>query len=68
MPTDTFLCTYRGESSEIVSNSHAEQKVLVPEIRGELKKLYSGPDDGFDSFLSEYFLIYTIELNLRHAL
>jgi len=55
VPTDTFLCTYRGESSEIVSNSHAEQKVLVPEIRGELKKLYSGPDDGFDSFLSEYF-------------
>ncbi|MFT4779409.1 MAG: hypothetical protein ACI923_001950 [Flavobacteriales bacterium] len=55
VPTDTFLCTYRGEPSEIVPNSQAEQKVLVPEIRGELKKLYSGPDEGFDSFLSEYF-------------
>ncbi len=55
VPTDTFLCTYHGESSEIVQNSQAEQKILIPEIRKELKKLYNGPDDGFDSFLSEYF-------------
>lgn len=55
VPTDTFLCTYHGEASEILPNSLAEQKVLVPEIRHELKNLYDGPDEGFDSFLSEYF-------------
>jgi hypothetical protein len=43
VPTDTFLCTYYGESSEILPNAQAEQKVLLPEIRDALKKLYSGP-------------------------
>ncbi|MDX2360527.1 MAG: hypothetical protein QNK23_06955 [Crocinitomicaceae bacterium] len=55
IPTDTFLCTYHGESSEILPNSQAELKVLVPEIRDELKKLYGGADEGFESFLSEHF-------------
>ncbi|MDI1355286.1 MAG: hypothetical protein PSX36_10220 [bacterium] len=55
IPTDTFLCTYYGEPSEILPNSKGRQKVLIPEIRGKLKKLYGGPDDGFESFLSEHF-------------
>ena len=55
LPTDTFLCTYYGEPSEILPNSQAIQKVLVPEIRDELKKLYPGPGEGFESFLSEHF-------------
>jgi len=55
VPTDTFLCTYHGESSEILPNSQATQKVLIPEIRDELRKLYGGADDGFESFLSDYF-------------
>ena len=55
VPTDTFLCTYYGESSEILPNSQVTQKVLVPEIREELKQLYGGADEGFDAFLSEYF-------------
>jgi hypothetical protein len=55
IPTDTFLCTYYGESSEILPNLQAEQKVLVPEIRAELKKLYHGPEEKFESFLSEHF-------------
>ncbi|MGK0412599.1 MAG: hypothetical protein ACJA1B_000797 [Polaribacter sp.] len=55
IPTDTFLCTYHGESSEILPNSQAKQKVLVPEIRAELKKLYGVSDEGFESFLTEYF-------------
>jgi hypothetical protein len=55
VPTDTFLCTYHGASSEIVANSKAKQKVLIPEIRYELKKLYDGGEEGFESFLSEYF-------------
>ena len=55
VPTDTFLCTYYGESSEILPNSQGEQKVLVPEIRNELKKLYRGTDAEFESFLREHF-------------
>ena len=55
VPTDTFLCTYYGEPSEILPNSQAIQKVLVPEIRDGLKKLYGGEPGGFESFLSEYF-------------
>ena len=55
VPTDTFLCTYYGESSEILPNSQVEQKVLVPEIRDELKKIYHGSEEDFESFLSENF-------------
>jgi len=55
VPTDTFLCTYYGESSEVLPNSQAKQKVLIPEIRNELEKLYRGKNEGFESFLSEYF-------------
>ena len=55
VPVDTFLCTYYGEPSEILPNSQAIQKVLVPEIRDELKKLYPGSVEGFESFLSEHF-------------
>jgi hypothetical protein len=55
IPTNTFLCTYHGASSDILPNSQAEQKIHIPEIRHELKTLYDGPDDGFETFLSEYF-------------
>lgn len=67
VPTDTFLCTYHGASSDILPNSQAKQKVLVPEIRDELKKLYGGTETGFESFLSEYFfdLHYQAEPNAR---
>lgn len=55
VPADTFLCTYYGEPSEILPNAQAQQKVLVPEIRDELRKLYRGAAEGFESFLSEHF-------------
>lgn len=55
IPTDTILCTYYGEASDILPNSQAEQKVLIPEIRYELKKLFHGPDEGFESFLIDHF-------------
>ncbi len=55
IPIDTFLCTYYGDSSEIIPNFQAIKKVLVPEIRTELKKLYTGKDVDFESFLSENF-------------
>ncbi|MHB1278611.1 MAG: hypothetical protein ACYC1Q_09435 [Bacteroidia bacterium] len=55
IPTDTFLCTYYGAPSELVSNSQAGQKVLVPEIREELKKLHQGTEEEFESFLRDHF-------------
>jgi hypothetical protein len=55
VPTDTFLCTYYGEPSEILANSEAEKKALIPEITQQLQKLYGGKEDGFESFLSEHF-------------
>ena len=39
IPIDTFLCTYHGTSSEVIPNTQAKQKILIPEIRDELKKL-----------------------------
>lgn len=75
VPTDTFLCTYYGTTSEILPNAQARQKVLIPEIREELKKLYGGPEEGFEAFLSEYFFdlhyqpdpgAQTIRLGLGH--
>jgi hypothetical protein len=55
IPTATFLCTYKGEPSEILPNWQGKQKVLIPEIRDELKKLYGGGEDGFECFLTEHF-------------
>jgi len=55
VPTDTFLCTYYGESSELIPNAQALQKVLIPELRDELRKQYRGPAEGFESFLSDNF-------------
>ncbi|OXG07096.1 hypothetical protein BC749_102944 [Flavobacterium araucananum] len=53
--TDTFLCTYHGAASDIVSNSQAEQKILIPEIRTKLKELYDGPPEEFENFLEENY-------------
>ena len=55
VPTDTFLCTYFGASSELLPNTEVTQKILIPEIREELKKLYGGGEDGFEDFLTEFF-------------
>ena len=74
IPTDTFLCTYYGASSDILPNSKGKKKILIPEIREELKKLYHGTEEGFGSFLSENFfdLHYQAEpdahpINLGHG-
>lgn len=53
--TDTFLCTYYGTASDIIPNDQVEQKILIPEIREQLKKLHDGPEDEFEDFLKEYF-------------
>ena len=55
IPGATFLCTYHGASSDILPNAEADQKILVPEIRAELKKLHQGSDEGFEAFLEENF-------------
>ena len=55
IPTSTFLCTYHGAPSELLPNAQAVQKILVPGIRDELKKLYHGEPGGFDAFLTEHF-------------
>ena len=67
IPTDTFLCTYYGESSDVLPNSQAIKKVLVPEIRAELKKLYDETEEDFESFLTENFfdLHYQAKSNAR---
>lgn len=53
--TDTFLCTYHGAASDIVANSQAEQKILIPEIRAKLKELHDGPAEEFEDFLKENY-------------
>ena len=53
--TDTFLCTYHGAASDIISNDQVEQKILIPEIREKLKALHEGPEAEFETFLQEYF-------------
>jgi hypothetical protein len=53
--TDTFLCTYHGAASDIIPNSQAEQKILIPEIRAKLKELHDGTEEDFEDFLKDNF-------------
>ncbi|PJJ07319.1 hypothetical protein CLU83_0481 [Flavobacterium sp. 1] len=52
---DTFLCTYYGAASDIISNEQAEQKILIPEIRKKLKELHNGSSEEFENFLKENY-------------
>jgi hypothetical protein len=61
--TDTFLCTYHGAASDIISNSQAEQKILIPEIRTKLKELYNGPSEEFENFLKENYFDLHYQVN-----
>jgi hypothetical protein len=63
IPSATFLCTYFGSTSEIIPNSKAIQKILIPEIRSELKKLYDGEECGFESFLIDNFFDLHYQVN-----
>ena len=54
--TDTILCTYYGAASDIIPNVQCEKKVLIPEVRAELLKLYGGVEgEGFEIFLTDNF-------------
>jgi len=61
--TDTFLCTYHGAASDIVANAQAEQKIWIPEIRAQLKKLHDGPEEEFEDFLKENYFDLHYQLN-----
>jgi hypothetical protein len=71
IPTDTFLCTYHGDASEIIPNELAIKKVNIPKIREQLIELYDGPEDGFEAFLTEHYFdlhykaeSYAVPINL----
>lgn len=73
--TDTFLCTYYGAASEILPNHQAEQKILIPEIRENLKSLFEVSEAEFETFVKEnYFDLHyhakagaqPIDLGLGH--
>lgn len=53
--TDTFLCTYHGAASDIISNAQAKQKILIPEIRNKLAALHDGQSEEFEDFLKENY-------------
>ena len=53
--TDTFLCTYHGAASDIISNEQAVQKILIPEIREKLKELHNDTIEEFEDFLKENY-------------
>ncbi len=55
VPTNTFLCTYYGECSEILANAEAMQKIMIPEIRDGLMKIYDIREDEFEDFCNEHF-------------
>jgi hypothetical protein len=63
IPSATFLCTYFGSTSEIIPNSEVTPKMLIPEIRAELKKLYDGEEKGFESFLIDNFFDLHYQVN-----
>jgi hypothetical protein len=53
--TDTFLCTYHGAASDLIANEQAIQKILIPEIREQLKALHDDPSEAFEDFLKEQY-------------
>lgn len=65
--TDTFLCTYYGAASDIIPNDQVVQKIVIPEIREQLRKLHDGPEEEFEDFLKDYFfdLHYQPEPNAK---
>ncbi len=55
IPVDTFLCTYYGATTEILPNAQSIQKILIPEIRQQLKNNFNGFDADFENYLAEHF-------------
>jgi len=55
IPVDTFLCTYYGATTEILPNEQSIQKILIPEIREQLKNNFAGSESAFETYLIEQF-------------
>ena len=53
--TDTFLCTYYGDASELIPNEDVIQKIQIPEIREQLVQTYTGKEADFEAYLRENF-------------
>lgn len=53
--TDTYLCTYHGAASDIIANTQADQKILIPEIREKLAALHNGPEEEIEDFLKDNY-------------
>lgn len=66
LATDTFLCTYYGEASDILPNDEAILKVNDPAIRQRLLEEYNDEAESFEAYLEEAF--YDLHyLPLPHA-
>lgn len=52
--TDTFLCTYHGTSSDILPNTQAIQKILMPGIRAELETFAAEAGEAFEVFVKDH--------------
>ncbi|WOE32230.1 MULTISPECIES: DUF1826 domain-containing protein [unclassified Acinetobacter] len=52
---DTFLCTYYGPASDILSSDQAQQKVVIPDIREKLQAPHHGSEPEFETFLKDNF-------------
>ena len=61
--TETILCTYFGESSEMVSNAQATQKIQIRHLREKLKEHHNGSEAQFESYLREYSFDLHYEAN-----
>ena len=54
VPTDTWLCTYFGATSEGLLNEEAQRRVDVPETRAALLRLFGGAEGvDFEEFLRD---------------
>jgi hypothetical protein len=55
IPTDTYLCTYFGDTSELIPNDQAILKINDPLIRQKLLTEYSGDEENFKKYLEDNF-------------
>lgn len=55
IPTETYLCTYFGDTSELIPNDQAILKIHDPTIRQKLLKDYSGGAEDFEKYLKENY-------------
>lgn len=54
-PTDTWLCTYHGATTEVLRTGEARRRVDVPETRAALLRWFGGEEgEAFEAFLSEH--------------